>query len=211
MLSVYRSGLLTGLAVGYLATVAVLAPAGAFGARDDVSTLLASIRKATARFEDVEVALAAGYVPDVAGGCVTAADGGLSPEWGAMGIRYMHPGLLGIIATEPRIDGFGKHTDFLTPSGLLYEPQADGTLELVGVENRVFEAAWHRAGNTDAPRIAGRTWTYVADDPTSPGDEAHGFEPHWQQQVWFRRNPFGPLDSFNPNVSCEHHILALAG
>jgi hypothetical protein len=211
MLTAYRSGLLTGLAAGYLATVAVLAPAGALGARDDIPTLVASIQKATARFEDVEVALAAGYVPEADGHCVTAADRGMPPEWGAVGIRYLHPGLLGLIATEPRIDGFGRHTDFLAPAILLYEPQAVGTLELVGVENLVFEDAWRRAGNGDAPRLGGRNWDYVADDPATPHDEARGFEPHWSLHVWFRHNPFGSLDPFNPNLSCEHHVMAIAG
>ena len=149
-------------------------------------------------------------MPDPSGHCVSAADEGLPPEWGAMGIHYLHPGLLGITATEPRVDGVGLHTDFLNPSILLYEPQADGSLVLVGVENLVFEAAWRRAGNGDAPSLAGRLWDYMADDPATPGDEAHGFEPQWDQHVWFRPNPFGALNPFNPNVTCEHHATAQA-
>ncbi|WP_245242989.1 hypothetical protein [Pararhodobacter sp. SW119] len=208
MSNVYRSGLLTSLAAGYLATAAILAPAGALEPRDDIAALVASIQAATLRFENVEVALAEGFVPDPSGHCVSAAAEGLPTEWGAMGIHYLRPDLLGITATEPRVDGVGLHTDFLNPSILLYEPQADGSLVLVGVENLVFEAAWRRAGNTDAPSLAGRNWDNMADDPATPGDEAHGFEPHWDQHVWFRPNPLGPLHPFNPNVTCEHHASA---
>jgi hypothetical protein len=206
MLTIYRSGLLTGLAFGYIATAAFLAPAGALGPKDDVASVVATIQEATQRFEDVGVALSEGYIPDPSGHCVSAADEGLPAEWGAMGIHYLHPGLLGITATEPRVDGASLHTDFLNPSILLYEPQADGSLQLVGVENLVFEAAWRRAGNGEPPSLAGRTWDYMADDPATPGDEAHGFEPHWDQHVWFRPNPLGALNPFNPNVTCEHHV-----
>ena len=46
----------------------------------------------------------------------------------------------------------------------------------------------------------------MADDPGTPGDEAHGFAPHYDQHVWlFRENPMGELMPFNPNVTCEHH------
>ena len=42
-------------------------------------------------------------------------------------------------------------------------------------------------------------------DSATEGDEAHGFEPHFDQHVWvFRDNPAGPLMPFNPAVTCEH-------
>lgn len=63
----------------------------------------------------------------------------------------------------------------MNPSILLYEPQADGSLVLVGVENLVFEKAWRAAGNTKPPSFAGRSWDYMKNDPNTPGDEAHGF------------------------------------
>jgi hypothetical protein len=66
--------------------------------------------------------------------------------------------LLGITATEPRVDGAGIYTDFLNPAILLYEPQADGGLEPVGVENLVFKEAWHAAGNTEPPVFAGQSF-----------------------------------------------------
>jgi hypothetical protein len=171
----------------------------------DEAREIAAIREATARFADVTVALAEGYIPDPSGHCVSAAAEGLPPELGGMGIHYLRPDLLGIPATEPRFDGAGLHTDFATPSILLYEPQEDGSLRLVGVENLVFEAAWRAAGNTEPPSFLGRTWDYMADDPATPGDEAHGFMPHWDQHVWFVENPTGNLMPFNPDITCDHH------
>ncbi len=163
------------------------------------------MRDATRRFENVEVALAEGYIPDPSGMCVSAAAEGLPAEWGGMGVHYLRLDLLGITAVEPRVSGNGLHTDFLSPSILLYEPQADGSLVLVGVENLILKAAWEAAGNAEPPSVLGRTWDFIADDPATPGDEAHGFEPHWDQHVWFRQNPAGDLMPFSPAVTCDHH------
>jgi hypothetical protein len=164
-----------------------------------------AVKAATERFQDVDVALAEGYIPDPSNHCVTAEAEGLPAAWGAMGIHYLHPGLLGLTASEPRVDGTGIHTDFDNPAILLYEPQTDGSLQLVAVENLVFEKAWQEAGNSGPPTFAGRDWDRMADDPNTPGDEAHGFEPHYDQHVWFRDNPLGALMPFNPAVTCEHH------
>jgi len=186
-------------------TLAAAAPLNAVAAADDVAAQIAALKAATARFKDVSVALAEGYIRDPMDHCVTAGAEGLPAEWGAMGIHYIHPQRLGITAAQPRVDGNGLHTDFLKPSILLYEPQADGSLKLVGVENLVFEAAWKAAGNGDPPVFAGRKWDRMADDPKTPGDEAHGFQPHFDQHVWFVENPAGSLMPFNPAITCEHH------
>ena len=174
------------------------------GAAADEAAQIAAVREATAKYKDVNIALAEGFVP-APSGCVSAAHEGLPAEWGAMGIHYIHPAMLKITKTEPRVDGMTTHTDFLKPSILLYEPQADGSLVLLGVENLVFQKAWTEAGNTAPPAFAGRTWDAMADDPATPGDEAHEFERHFDQHVWtLRENPNGALVPFNPNVTCEH-------
>ena len=91
---------------------------------------LASVRKATERFQDIKVALAEGYIRDPMDMCETAAIMGRPAELGAMGVHYFRPDLLGITAPpNPRVDGTGTHTDFLKPAILIYEPQADGALE----------------------------------------------------------------------------------
>jgi hypothetical protein len=166
---------------------------------------LDELRARVEKYKDVNVALADGYInPD--NHCVSAAGEGLPPELGAMGIHFIHPALLQITGTDPRVDGTSTYTDWTQPSVLIYEPQADGTLELVAVENLVFEAAWKAAGNSEVPVLNGRTWDHMADDPNTAGDEAHGFTPHMDQHVWlFRENPAGDLMPFNASVTCEHH------
>lgn len=188
--------------VGVICTVAGLT---ASATAQDAAAEIEAVKVATAKYRDINVALADGYVPDPSGHCVSAALEGLPPEWGGMGIHYLNPAMLKITATEPRVDGESTHTDFLNPAILLYEPQADGSLELVGVENLVFQKAWGAAGNSEPPSFAGRVWDAMADDPATSADEAHMFEPHFDQHVWFRENPAGNLMPFNPNVTCDHH------
>ena len=191
------------IAVAGLGLITLALP---IAAAADEAAEIAAIRAATEKYQDVNVALADGYVPDPDGHCVTAAAEGLPPELGAMGIHYIHPPTLKITATEPRVDGMSTHTDFMRPAILIYEPQADGSLVLVGVENLVFQEAWKAAGNDAPPVFAGRTWDAMADDPNTPNDEAHLFEPHYDLHVWtIRENPNGTLTPFNPNVTCEHH------
>ena len=165
------------------------------------------IRTATDKYKDVNVALAEGFIPDPSGHCVSAAAEGLPAEWGGMGIHYLNPILLQIIASEPRVNGNSTHTDFTQPSILLYEPQVDGSLELVGIENLVWIEAMKAAGNPDVPVFMGRNWDKMADDPATVADEAHRFMPHYDQHVWlYRENPGGILNPFNPAVTCEHHM-----
>jgi len=188
------------------AAIVVSALVPPVGAVADEAAEVAAVRAAIEKYKDVNAALADGYIPDPAGHCVTAAEEGLPPEWGGMGIHYIHPQMLEITAGEPRVDGMSTHTDFQKPAILLYEPQADGSLVLVGAENLVFQKAWKAAGHDAPPVFAGRTWNPMADDPATPADEAHAFEPHYDQHVWtHRENPSGALMPFNPNVTCEHH------
>ena len=117
---------------------------------------LAAVRSATERFQDVKIALAEGYMADPMNVCETAGMMGQAKELGAMGIHYFRPDLLGITAPpSPRVDGTGTHTDFSKPAILIYEPQADGSLALVAVENLVFAKAWHAAGNERPPSFHG--------------------------------------------------------
>lgn len=182
------------------ALLAAFVPMAAMAVDVDLDAMRASVEK----YKDINVALADGYItPD--NHCVSAAGEGLPPELGAMGIHYIHPAMLKITATEPRVNGDSTHTDWSQPSVLIYEPQTDGSLELVAVENLVFEAAWNAAATGEELVLNGRGWDHMADDPNTPGDEAHGFMPHFDQHVWlFRENPMGTLMPFNPNVTCDH-------
>lgn len=166
-----------------------------------------ALREATARFQDVEVALAEGYVRDPMNLCVSAAVEGYPPQLGGMGIHFFRPDLLGLTATEPRVDGTGTHTDFGRPAVLVYFPNEDGTLQLGAIENIVFQDAWHGVGNPQPPEFKGHQYWSLADNPTTPEvDEAHMFEPHYELHLWVHEeNPLGVTFPFNPNVSCAHH------
>jgi hypothetical protein len=193
------------------AASAVAGTASSSPAKDSTSAPgepnLSQVRAATERFRDVNVALAEGYVRDPLNLCDTAEMMGRPAELGAMGIHFFRPDLLGIAGPpNPRVDGTGIHTDFLRPSILIYEPQPDGSLELVAVENLVFAEAWKAAGHDAPPTFHGVTYDTMSDDPSTPADEAHLFEPHHDRHVWiYRENPNGVFAPFNPAVTCEYH------
>jgi hypothetical protein len=202
-----RISALTVLLMG--GTVALATPAAAQSPADDLSIdqleLLAAVRQATERFQDVSVALAEGYIPDPAGHCVTAEDVGAPAEWGAMGIHYLHPALMKLDMPAPgtRVFGHASSYDPLRPEVLVYEPQADGSLQLVAVEYLVFKEAWYEGGNARRPDFAGYDFEEMEDDPATEMDEAHGFEPHYELHVWlYRDNPTGMFAEFNPLVTC---------
>jgi hypothetical protein len=194
------------ITVAALAAAIVICAPGSGTAAGPEPTL-AQVRAATERFQDVKVALAEGYIPDPMNLCDTAEMMGRPAKLGAMGIHYFRPDLLGIAGPpNPRVDGTGTHTDFTKPSILIYEPQADGSLQLVAVENLVFKKSWHAAGNSGRPSFHGVQYDAMQDDPATPVDEAHMFEPHYDRHVWlYRHNPNGMFAQFNPNVSCKAH------
>jgi hypothetical protein len=165
---------------------------------------LKQVREATSRYQDVKVALADGYKPDPSGMCVAATMEGRPAEEGAMGVHYIRPDLLGITAPpNPRVNGTSTHTDFLQPAILIYEPQADGSPQLVAVENLVFIKSWEAAGHTAPPTFQGHSFNKMQDDPATELDEAHGFEPHYDLHVWlYRENPKGMFAQCNPAVKC---------
>ena len=168
---------------------------------------LDEVRALTERYRDVNAAIADGYVRDPANMCESAEMVGRPRADGVMGIHFAHMQRLGITAPpNPRVDGTSTHTDFRRPGVLIYEPQADGSLTLVAVENLVFIKAWEAAGNTAPPTFQGHSFNRMADDPKTEVDEAHHFEPHYDLHVWlYRDNPAGMFAQFNPAGTCEHH------
>ena len=143
---------------------------------------LAQVRRATAKYHDVNAALADGYVPTPH--CIA------EPGLGVMGIHYINP---------PRL--MDSEVNILAPEILLYVESGNG-LKLVGVEY------WFSIGAPDtpipdpappAPVIFGR--------PLEGPMEAHepGQPPHYDLHAWvWMGNPSGIFAPFNPNVSCEH-------
>ena len=168
---------------------------------------LDDVRAATDRFRNVDVALKEGYIRDPFDLCETAEMMGRPASLGAMGVHYFRPDLLGVTAPpSPRVDGTGTHIDFHQPAILIYEPQQDGSMQLVAVENLAFQASWRAAGHSAPPSFHGVAFDNMADDPATALDEAHMFAPHFDRHVWiYRDNPSGVFAPFNPAVSCAHH------
>jgi hypothetical protein len=167
---------------------------------------LSAVKAASAKFQDVSVAKAEGYTTD--GKCMSAAMIGYPASAGAMGLHYIRKDLIGITPPPPgkRVSGTNTHTDFLHPSMLVYEPQADGSAKLVAIENLVFESAWRSAGHRGAPTFHGHKYVLLKDNPKTTVDEAHNYEPHYELHVWlYRPNPKGLFAEFNPKVTCAHN------
>ena len=173
---------------------------------------LAEVRAIAEKYRDVNVAKAEGYTTD--NKCVTAEMLGHPAALGTMGLHYVRRDMLGLPPKPSppesgRVHGTGTHTDFRRPAMLVYEPQPDGTLQLVAVENLVFADAWHRASGSEPPKFHEKPWPLLKDDPATKVDEAHGWEPHYEQHLWvFRDNPNGAYSPFNPKVTCAHHKSA---
>ena len=184
-------------------TMAILLASGA--CTGEAEPTLPQVKAAAERYRDVNAAIADGYTTD--NKCVTAEMLGFPAAQGAMGLHYVRRDLLGLPdAAEGRVSGTGTYTDFGKPAMLVYEPQPDGSMELVAVENLVFKSAWEAAGNRRPPSFRGTPYLLLEDDPSTPLDEAHNYEPHYELHAWlFRDNPLGTFAPFNPNVTCRHH------
>ncbi len=211
-----RRGVVIGIAAACIVAGAAFTSTAGRHARAVKDRALAarldSIRTATERFKDVKVAIKEGYVRDPMDMCVTAPFEGQPAQLGGMGIHYFRPDLLQLTATTPRVNGKGTHTDFSTPGVLVYEPQSDGSLKLVAIENLVFVDAWHAAGHTSPPEFEGNQYYRMVDNPaTTDVDEAHGFMPHYELHMWlYRDNPNGVFAPFNPDVTCRYHQPKMA-
>lgn len=178
-----------------------------FSAVEDpaLESALEEVREATAKFEDIEVAREAGYIRDPMNLCYGASDAGRPEQLGHMGVHFLRPDLLGITEEKPRVDGTGTHTDFTEPGVLVYEPQADGSMELVAVENLVFKEAWDES-HEGPPTFHGLEYYPMVDNPRTEIDEAHHFRPHYELHLWVHReNPVAVYSEWNPTVTCEHH------
>jgi hypothetical protein len=169
----------------FIAILVLLAVAGsAYAATGltDPSILkdLAQVRQATAKYHNVNVALADGFIETPH--CVASPEGG-------MGIHFIHPARL----MDPA-------ENILEPEILLYVKTDEG-MKLAGVEY------FYGIGAPDtpvpnpappAPILFGRPF-----DGPMPHHEP-GQPPHYDLHVWvWQANPSGMFAPFNPNVSCD--------
>jgi hypothetical protein len=164
--------------------VAVLALSSFALAQHDMQAMSGSpnlvqvVRAATQQYLNVNNATASGYAPFLC--CVTGQD------HGAMGVHYVNGALL----SAGQIDA--SH-----PQALIYEPSANGAMQLVGVEFIVFADSWLQSNNNTPPVLDGQVFQFV-DSPNRFNIPAF-FELH----VWaWRANPQGAYVDWNNKVTC---------
>jgi hypothetical protein len=161
----------------FAALCLVLISAGFAAAGDGpLASNLQAVRSAVAKYHSVGQAIAAGYIPFSR--CEQ------SPA-GAMGIHFANPAL------------FGPGLDPANPEVLLYMPNADGDLKLVGVEYFQVDADQNLATNNDRPSILGHVFDgpMLGHNPTMPI--------HYDLHVWVAEsNPAGVFAQWNPAISC---------
>ncbi|MEJ1933318.1 hypothetical protein WDZ92_24230 [Nostoc sp. NIES-2111] len=139
-------------------------------AGSEPSGLADAVKDAAQRFVNVKAALAEGYTPIP---CASGRDGG------AMGVHYVNARYL----KDDAID-IGK------PEAVMYEPSADGRLELVGVEYITSKGP---------AELQGQLFNFTG------APNRYGLGPFYELHVWaWRPNSRGTFADDNPNVSCEH-------
>jgi hypothetical protein len=178
-------------AVGLIALAATLAPVAAAASADhhtpaDDATRqdqLAQVRRATARFHDLDAAAEAGYElgwvngsgEHIITGCIA------HPTAGAMGYHYFNKELMADLTV-----------DLLQPEVLVYAPGPQGQLRLVAVE-------WVVRGHNSNPRG-------VSEPPSVLGMPMHILVPQvgfYIMHAWvWKPNPAGMFADWNPNVTC---------
>jgi hypothetical protein len=142
------------------------------------SDLVNVVRESTERFRDVAVAEAEGYA--LMFGCVTG------PDAGAMGLHYVNLSLVG--------DG---ELDAAHPEIVIYEPQPDGRLKLVGADYLVFADGWN-ATHPATPQLMGQL-LHLFDSPNR-----FGLPAFYTLHVWaWKENPNGTFVNWHPNVKCD--------
>jgi len=152
-----------------LALLSLVATGAAFAADASHNPLAEQVRSANDRFRDVAVAVSEGYAP------IPCASG---VEGGAMGVHYVNATLI------------GDSVDIKRPQAIMYEPKADGKMELIAVEYIT----------TKGPAsLGGQLFSFTG----SPN--RYGLPPFYELHVWaWKANLHGAFADMNPAVSCEH-------
>jgi hypothetical protein len=147
---------------------------------------IAAARAATKQYHQLSVAKAHGYklLKDANGVACIA-----QPGLGTMGIHYVNSAFVGN-ASEAI-----KH-----PEAVIYEPEKNGSMQLVAIEYVVLESAWNQAGHTTAPSLFGQQFML------NPAPNRFGLPAFYSLHAWiWRQNPHGMFRPWNPKVSCHGH------
>lgn len=169
---------------------------GSIKGEPGLGSQVAAVRAATAKFQDVSVAIAEGYANPAGGTCDQIAIG-------TMGIHAGNPALLNSQVIDPE-----------RPEVLLYLPTGDG-FRLVGVEWVQPVLLRDPATNQVAPWFAPGPWPpsyqVLTPTPTLFGHTFQGYMPghvpgmpwHWDLHAWvWANNPNGMFAQWNPSISC---------
>ena len=183
--------LLLAASVFAIASIGRIATAAPAAAHDHVSSAanlhheLAQVRRATARFHDVNNAIAAGYeLGWVNGANVRILTGCVSdPTAGAMGYHYINAALVADNAV-----------DLLKPEALVYQSTADGGRKLVAVEWIVRSAQSNPPGVSAPPSVLGMPMHILVPPPGPAFYLMHAW-------IW-KHNPSGIMSDWNPRVTC---------
>jgi hypothetical protein len=150
-------------------------------------TLTDTVRHATARFRDINVALAEGWMP--ATPCVSG------PDAGAMGVHFAQP--------SRRADGTVLPD---APQFLIYEPMTDGTMRLVGVEFFVLQSDWEAKNGSGPAVLDGNLMNLI------PTPNRYGLPAFYEMHVWaWEDNPKGTYADWNTRVTCDRQADQDAG
>jgi hypothetical protein len=147
--------------------------------RADPGALIKIVRESTERFKDVRVAENAGYA--LMFGCVTG------PDAGAMGLHYVNGQILSANELDPT-----------KPQIVIYEPQPDGTLRLIGADFVVLADPWDKK-NQGPPQLMGQLFHYF-EAPNRFGLPAF----YTLHVLAWKDNPNGAFVNWHPDVSCQH-------
>ena len=148
---------------------------------EEIQHLINKVRRATHRFNDVQAAIDAGYTKfgDMNGDCVA------QPGQGAMGIHYLNGGLIDAVL------------DPLHPEAVMYEPQKNGKLKLVGVEYIVFQDVWD-ALHPQPPVLFGHPFHLVR------APNRYNVPTFYELHLWvWQHNRNGIFNDWNPAVHCR--------
>jgi hypothetical protein len=142
------------------------------------SALVKVVREATARFHDVAVAEDEGYYLQF--GCVSGSD------FGAMGMHFVNMPLV--------MDG---ELDVTRPEIVIYEPQPDGSLQLIGADYLVLADAWN-AQHDSPPELMGQLF-HLFEAPNR-----FRLPAFYTLHVWaWKHSPTGAFVNWHANVSCD--------
>ena len=171
-------------AIAFALAGALAAPIAPAHADNASANALITIRNATADYRDFANSQSDGFTALVA----TQTDPPVScisnGTAGAMGEHWANPGRVG--------DGVIQRQ---RPEVLLYEPQANGTKVLTGVEYVVIASQW-LAKHDSPPVLFGKEFDLITTNP-------FGLPPFFALHAWaWQANPSGDFSAWNPTVTC---------